>query len=263
MSAFDQTWLKLGNALPNTLSNAASSQLQNKLMNRFAPHVVKPLQKALRGDMGGALSAMQAGLLGFAQSRLAEGFGKMPLLGGMSLREAKQLQREAAQTRYARKNIFSIVLEDPNPPPNCDDVAYLFGFFATDVAFGPNTITSEPKQTGTAVMDSVSGTERTELRITTYDDTQGSIKRWFDGKCAQIAHSDGTVGLPVEYLIKLSIMQGAVDDLSAALCGAMLAEYVVRPASCELEYARSEDQLQQVQLTFAQFDTFAQILPTS
>ena len=255
MSAFDQAWKNLGNALPS----AVSAELQSRLINRFAPQFVKPIKQALRGDVAGAL---QDGLIGFAQGKLAEGLGKMPLLGGMSLRDAKQLQQEAANTRFARKNVFSVVLEDPNPPPNSDDAAYLFGFFATDVSFGPNTITGEAKQTGMAVIDSVSGTERTELKITTYDDTTGTIKRWFDGKCAQIAHSDGTVGLPIDYLIRLSIVQGALDDISAALFGAMTTEYVVRPVSCELEYARSEGDLQQVQLTFTQFDTFAQVLPT-
>jgi hypothetical protein len=74
-------------------------------------------------------------------------------------------------------------------------------------------------------MDKLTGIEPTELSITTMDDSRGSLKRWFDAKVEQAAHSDGTFGLPSEYWVDIECYHATPEaredayKLSACACG--------------------------------------------
>jgi hypothetical protein len=142
------------------------------------------------------------------------------------------------------------------PESGHEDISHAFNLFATDLSYSPPSVASEGKNIGMAVVDMVSGTERAELRITTFDDARGTIRGWFNAKLARVAHADGTLGLPIEYLVKIDILQSATDEIGGALFGGFKDSYLVRPTSIEYELSRSEDGLQQLQMTFSQFDTF-------
>ena len=234
--------------------SAVGKSLGGALIGKLAPKgLAGTLSRAMRGDIAGAVAD---GLTGFVTGKIAGALKKNPLLGGITLDEAARIADEIHATKYAKKNLWFIEVEDFNPPSGYEDISHAFNLFATDVSYPSWQLNSEGQPIGMIVMDRVSGSERVELRITTYDDTKGTIKGWFDAKCSKVAHQDGTVGLPSEYLIKLKIVHAATDEIGGALFGSYRETFVVRPTSLENELSRSEDGLQQVQMVFTQFDSF-------
>lgn len=236
----------------------------NKAIGKFAPAAYNTVRSLQNGDLFGAAVngidalRMKAGIKSPLWNPLIADLlynGRAnPLLGGITPAEAARITNEIIATPYAKKNLWYIEIEDWNPPG--DDISAVFNLFATDLSFTPNTITSDAKPIGMGNMDNVTGTERVDVRLTTLDDAQGSIRQWFDAKCAQVARIDGTVGLPVDYLVTIRIIQSAVNYEAMAQFGGFKQSFVMRPGSIEIELSRGEDAMQQLQLTFNQFDTF-------
>lgn len=234
--------------------SAIGKSLGSAVIGKLAPKaLVGPLSRAMRGDVTGAAADTITGLVA---DKIAGKLAKNPLLGGITLDEASRISAEIQATRYAKKNLWFLEIEDFNPPAGYEDISHAFNLFATDVSYTGWSITSEGKPVGMVMIDTVTGSERVELRITTYDDTKGTIKGWFDAKCAAVAHQDGTVGVPADYLLSISVVHSAIDPIGGALFGSYKEAFVMRATSIESELSRSEDGLQQIQMVFTQFDTF-------
>jgi outer membrane lipoprotein SlyB len=256
MSLFDTIASKVKSSVESKLPSigVVGAALGGAAIGKFVPKKFQgAAARALRGDISGAISS---GITGFIAGAAAKKLGKNKLLGGITIGEARRIASEIQSVSYAKKNLWYLELGDGAAVDGFEDIAHTFNLFATDVSFTPWTIQSEAKDIGMGVMDIVTGSERTELRITTYDDTVGTIKSWFDAKCASVSRPDGTIGLPVEYLVKITIIQSATDAIGGALFGSYKQTFVMRPTSIEVELSRSEDALQQLQMTFSQFDTF-------
>ena len=93
-----------------------------------------------------------------------------------------------------------------------------------------------------------------ELRLTTIDDQQGTLKRWFAAHHGAAAPRDGTVGVPDSYAITIKVVhafitrgsnRGGYEDIG-----------MFRPANMALSLSRREDGLEEVQMSFSQLDTF-------
>ncbi|MEJ7806284.1 MAG: hypothetical protein WKG03_10245 [Telluria sp.] len=255
MSLFDTIANKVAAGMASRIPSlsAIGGALGTAAINKFAPKLAGPLSRALRGDVAGALTdGIGNAITGAAAKKL----GKQRLLGGISLSEAKRIAAEIQATNFSKKNLWYLELGDWEPVPGYENISHAFNMFATDVSYSSSSIVSEPKNIGMGVMDAPTGTERVELRITTLDDARGTIRGWFDAKCAKVAHSDGTLGLPVNYLVTILVAQSATDEIGGALFGAFKQRFVLRPTSIEVELSRGEDGLQQIQLVFTQFDTF-------
>lgn len=254
-SLFDTIANKVASGMASRVPSlgAIGSALGSAAINKFAPKLAGPLSRAMRGDIGGAIAD---GIGNALTGAAAKALGKQRLLGGISLSEARRIAAEVQSTNYAKKNLWYLEIGDWEPVPGGEDISHVFNLFATDVSYTPWTIASDPKNIGMGVMDSPTSSERAEIRITTYDDARGTIKSWFDAKCAKVAHADGTLGLPVEYLVTMIVAHSAIDEIGGALFGSFKERYVVRPSSVEYELSRTEDGLQQIQMTFTQFDTF-------
>jgi hypothetical protein len=70
-----------------------------------------------------------------------------------------------------------------------------FNLFATEVEYEPIIIAGEKRRS--AVPSSTPcGAGAVELRLTTIDDQQGTLKRWFAAHHGAAAPRDGTVGVP-------------------------------------------------------------------
>lgn len=133
--------------------------------------------------------------------------------------------------------------------------AQMFNLFATSVSYSPVTMVGEKVPFGSATLDRLNGTEATELQITTMDDEVGTLKRWFEGKSAQAAHPDGTFGVPMEYLVNIAIYHAVVrpDDRAFKFHAKM------RTQSIQMELSRSEQAMQEISMTFSQFDSFVTV----
>ena len=108
---------------------------------------------------------------------------------------------------------------------------------------------------GSANLDHLTGSERTDLRLTTLDDDRGSITRWFAAKCDQTAHADGTFGLPADYLVTVDITQMAPTNKGTDK-ERMKFKFLMRPVAIEKELSRRSGELEEIQISFTQFDTF-------
>jgi len=256
MSLFDQIANKVSAGMASRVPSMGSiaGGIGGALVGKFVPKSLQgSVNRALRGDIGGAIAdGLGNALTGAAAKKL----GKLRLLGGISLSEAERIAAEVQSTNYAKKNLWYLQIGEWEKEDGYEDISHAFNLFATDVTYTPRSITSEGKAIGMGVMDAISGSERAELRITTYDDARGTVRGWFNSKLAKVAHDDGTLGLPMEYLIKIRVGQSATDELGGTLFGSYQETYLLRPTSIDYELSRTEDGLQQIQMTFSQFDTY-------
>lgn len=232
-----------------------SSQVAQKFLPKLSvpTRVSKYLPAAtslLKGDLSGAFGSLLNQVLGPALGSSLSGT-QLKLVGGITLDEARRLFEETANTDFAKKNLWFISATNLGG----GSAPYL-NLFATEVSYTPITIAGEAMRVGSGQFDKVDGTERVSMRLTTYDDSSGTIKRWFHDLAAKLAHKDGTFGLPSEYLIRLTVTHATITEGQG---GAFTNEYVMRPESIESELSRREDGLEELQMTFVQFDTFSSL----
>lgn len=131
------------------------------------------------------------------------------------------------------------------------NLPYLFHLFATDVSYS-ESLGGEKVVVGGLSLDKLHGREPVEVEITTMDDEVGTIKRWFTGKIKQASPGNGTVGLPDDYCIRLTIYHGT-GNATAKAFGTHLR---LRPVAIQYDLSRSESDLERIRLTFTQFDPF-------
>jgi hypothetical protein len=276
MSIFDEVQNRVVQSTTSSLSQlkgtiggfsplGAGTAVLKRAVGKLAPQASGALDKALRGDLTGAAFDAVNKVTGNAITKLLAGgtsgdvlFNGLPnpLLGGITPFQAAQMVTEIASTNYAKKNLYFIEITDYASPLDDQNASGLFNMFCTSVSIGGGNILGEAHGIGSAQMDIVNGGERDEIRVTTYDDAYGQIKRWFNKRRSLAVHADGTFGLPTDYLLRLRILHAAVNDEVMALFGGYEESYIVRPVGLETELSRTEDGLQEIQLSFSQFDTF-------
>ena len=130
----------------------------------------------------------------------------------------------------------------------------LFNLFATEVSYSPCIMTGEAVRIGGANYDAVRGHEPSELFVTAYDDAQGTIKKWFAAHHHAASATDGTIAEPATYAIKIRIIHAAITDGTAR--NAFKVSGYFRPNNIECSLSRSDDGMEEVQMTFTQLDTF-------
>lgn len=210
-------------------------------VNKYVPAI----RSALQGNFSGAASSLLDQVLGPMLGSSLEGT-ELKLAGGITLDEARRIFEESAGTDYAKKNLWHLAVANiaGGTAPNIN-------LFATDVGYTAHTLTGEAIKVGSVWFDKVDGTERVEMRITTYDDASGSVKWWFEDLVSRIRNLDGTFGLPGEYLVRIKVTHASIIE---GVAGAYTNSYVMRPATIEYDLSRREDNLQELQMTFVQFD---------
>ncbi|MFM0060051.1 hypothetical protein PQR64_30910 [Paraburkholderia phytofirmans] len=186
-----------------------------------------------------------------------------PLFGGISPSEAKQIYNAFAALQIAKKNLFLVEISDADPASSLftsgagalyTPGSRAFNLFVTDIEYAPATISGDKRRIGSASMDSVGGFEPVEMRIAAIDDIIGTIKTWMQYKCSLVTNADGTVGLPIDYLVRIRVLHSFITDDSNT--GGYEDTYLMRPVSVSSSLSRRDDAVQEVQLTFTQFDTF-------
>lgn len=215
-------------------------------INKYVPAI----RDVLQGDFSGAANSLLDQVLGPSLGASLEGTA-LRLAGGITLTEARRIFEQSANTVYAKKNLWHIGVTNLGGGAAPD-----INLFATDVSYTAHTITGEAVRIGSSTFDTVTGTERVEMQVTTFDDAQGNVKRWFESLRNKIARPDGTFGLPIEYLIRITVTHAYIAD---GMGDAYVNTYVMRPASIPIELGRREDGLQELAMTFAQFDPFTSL----
>jgi len=244
----------------------AGMGLVKNAVGKIAPQASGALAKAMRGDLvGAALDGARQTAIGQKINGLLTGkegtdllFNGLPnpLLGGITPFEAAQIVEEVQSTNYARKNLYFIEITDYTPGRGSTIESGLFNLFCTGVSITPPHVTGEAHGIGSGAMDSVTGMDRGEIRLTSLDDAAGQIKHWFAFRKSLVVHQDGTFGAPTDYLLQIRILHAAINDEVMARFGGYEERYIVRPVSAETDLSRSDHGLQEIQMSFAQFDTF-------
>lgn len=129
-------------------------------------------------------------------------------------------------------------------------VPHMFNLLGESVAYS-TALGGEKVAVGGATLDKLIGAEPVELEFSTLDDEVGTIKRWFRGKQLQAVHRDGTVGLPDDYCVRITIQHGHAK----ASTDAYAARWRMRPVSISHSLSRSDANVERLQMTFTQSDS--------
>lgn len=188
---------------------------------------------------------------------LGDARGRSSLIGGITLSEAKTIFEQTRGIEYARKNLWRLEIEDLSPRQESPS---LINLLATDVSYAPWTITGDAVRIGTGYMDTVQAAERVEMRVTTMDDAAGSLKKWFEERSLLIGHADGTIGLPVDYLVRVTVTHAVIGDNAIGAKSAKKDVFIMRPGNIEYDLSRRDQAMSELQMTFVQFDTFCNVV---
>jgi len=231
---------------------------------------------AIKGDWRGAAEkAINSGVFTaklpwLDNAASTAGFMMQPsrAMGGVTPVVAKRIMQASLQTHFARKNLFLVSVEKAPEGLGAmgaavDGVGFgLLNLFVLDVSYGPITITADAHKVGSAILDQPNGTEAIELRLTTMDDEKGSIRNWFSQLAGCVTNTDGTFGVPEDYLVQISILHSFVTEESPKKWLTKTGEKAwsqkawFRPVSLESELSRKDDALEEFTLVFHQFDTY-------
>jgi len=267
-----------GGALSQVVGNIGSSMAKNaasSALNKYIPPGMSSmigtgagvLSDVTNGNLSGAgLKILDSGLLKeflpgmsgvVAQQRYFN--APTPLLGGISPKEAKKIYSDIQSIKLCKKNLFLVEMSS-NLTVNGSPVSNSsrFNMFVTEIDYAPLTITGEKKKIGGAHVDITNSSDPVELRLTTLDSQYGELKNWFAAHCEAAASMDGTVGLPDNYKITIKIVHGFINNDTTPHDDKFYYkdQGLFRPANMEISLSRTENGLQEIQLSFVQLDTF-------
>lgn len=266
MSLFNniQTALKA-----NGFDMGFGSSINNKIAGNIGlivdKYIPKQIERAINtgaavlsdiegGNFVGAAGRV-AGLLGINGGETASNMlyfnTPTPMFGGVTPLEALEIYNTMRGNTWCRKNLWILEVESNLT----GDDSEKFNMFAYNLEFSPVTITGEKKQIGAAHVDLVNSADPVELTMTTMDNDSGFIKLWFEQHGAACASSDGTVGLPADYAIKIKVIHGFISKARGG-SGGYKSEGLYRVGNMSLSLSRSEQSLSEITMTFVQLDTF-------
>jgi len=239
------------------------SDVQKKIGGGFGQSISSAIPSVARQAISTGTSVFQdiqdGNLIGAGQRLLnARGGGRFgnnhfntptAMLGGLSPAEALNRYRQHAGIDFAYKNLW--LLEVSSALKGDFDI---FNMYAYNVDFSPFTITGEKKQIGSAHVDLVNSGDPVEMSITTLDDVNGSIKRWFEAHAVACSASDGTVGLPNDYAIKIKVTHAFSS--SETNKGGYQSKGLFRAGNITIGLSRSEIAMAEITMSFVQLDTF-------
>lgn len=257
---------ELGQAIVNGaqgVATSAATSLVNKYIPTSAQHLIDVAanagRAALQGDFQSAgMGVLKSGVLGklfpgasgiFSQAAF---WGvSTPLFGGITPLKAKELYEEIRGENLAKRNLWLLEITS-NLKSGAFNIPSRFNVFATGLEYSPFITEGDKAQVGAAKVDLVSGCGPVELSITTMDDQAGSLKRWFALHHAAATSSDGTVGEPGKYAIRIKIVHSFLEENSEAYTDVGL----FRTENLSASLSRREDDIEELQMSFSQLDTF-------
>lgn len=253
-----------GGTLVTAVANRAQSAAENAIrstINKRLPtslqvnvgHGLSAVQNALNGNWEGALSdVLDTGLAsklinGSALGRLLNGGKQNPLFGNLTPKQARTIYSDVMATTFARKNLYFLEVSSP-----IGGQENKFNLFAIDVEYTPFSVEADKLKVGGATIDAVSGNAPAELLITTLDDEAGSLKLWFARHFAAATAKNGTISEPGKYAIRIKITHHYIDGTGQGYTDIGL----FRPENLSISLSRRDDNLEELQMTFSQLDTF-------
>lgn len=256
-----------GGKLASAATKAASTigaGMASKKINSYIPPQVRGLINAgaqaggqlLQGDWeGAALTGLSSGaanrLVGGVLSRV---MSQGRFMGGanrayadISPTEAMAIHDEIISTRRSKKNLFMVSVSSEV----AGDFSHTFNLFCADAEVSLINISGDKRRVGGASVDCPASSEAVELRFTTLDDRNGTIKRWFEQHASAVVARDGTFGVPANYAITFKVLHSYITE-----GGGFESVGLYRAATCDAGLSRREDGFEELQMSFTQIDTF-------
>lgn len=174
--------------------------------------------------------------------------------GNMSIRDVWEMYKHTDVDSLSRKNFYILEVNDRSSaaPTSNGDRFSRFNLLATALSFTAFDIQGEAVPIGAVELDKPSASPRTVMNLTMLDDAYGTIKRWAEQKALMIAASDGTFLPPSHYVFDVRIVFGT--NIADANYYEQI--YTMRVQTMPHELSRTEQGLEEIQLTFVQSDTF-------
>lgn len=258
-----------GGQVAQTLGAGVSNRLESAASHLVNKHVPPEMAQAIglgsgvasdlmRGDWDAAgMRLINAGLLdkalgnisGLAAQTRHRGC-RTPVVGGLSVQQAQQVLDAAHGKQYARQNLFLVEVSSAL----AGDFSQTFNVFCHGLEYAPVTLSGDKIVIGSAAIDNLKTSDPVELNIRCHDDTQGTVRRWFQRHAEVAAPSDGTVGLPGKYAIRFKVLQAFINRDTNQ--GGYEDKGLFRPANLQIALSRDDDALAELQMTFTQLDTF-------
>lgn len=80
-----------------------------------------------------------------------------------------------------------------------------FQFFVKDINYTPVTIETEQKNIGGLMINRPTLSTVSTVSMTVRDTEDGAVKKWFTSLARRVINKDGTINLPIQYLVTLNI----------------------------------------------------------
>lgn len=252
-----------GGKLANNIAGRVSSMAGSAASNALNSHIPPELKRAINTGAdsvntllnGGSWDDVASNILdsGVADQVLGRLAGnsymgkKTQLYGGISANDAKRIHSEAITTKRAKKNLFLLKVKSALG----GDQSHEFNLFCTDIDHSPLIISGDRANVGGASVDLPTSSDADEMRITTMDDRNGTMKKWMEKHGAAVVARDGTVGVPANYMITIEIEHAFVGDARG-----YVSKGIYRAVTYESSLSRKDDAMEEISMTFTQLDTF-------
>ncbi|EGQ7810383.1 hypothetical protein I6Y99_004427 [Vibrio parahaemolyticus] len=88
---------------------------------------------------------------------------------------------------------------------DADDAPSDLDMYVKDIDYGAGSVDVDVDQVGTGSISKITFSAASEITMTVRDDELNTISNWIQGRINKIRNPDGTVNLPISYLITLNI----------------------------------------------------------
>lgn len=248
---------KFGDELVGKLAQTAVQKGTNLAVNEITRRIANPTMKLAQSLDNRLKNIARKGLQTFglnAFDRETISHNALPYMGNLSIWDVWQNYKLMNVDNLSRKNFFVLEINDrSNSAPTSNGHKHSqFNLLCTSLSFNSFDIQGEAVQIGAVELDKPSANAKTTMTVTVYDDTVGTIKRWAERKALMIAASDGTFMPPAHYVFEVRVVFGS-NIADSAFYEQI---YLMRVQTMPHELSRTEQGLEELQLTFTQADTF-------
>ncbi len=247
----------LGNGLSGRLAQTALNAGTNLAVSEITRRVTNPLmdfaQQADNRLKSVARKGLQVfGLNGFDDENISR--NALHYSGNLSILQAWENYKLSNVDSLSRKNFYLLEVNDRsgNAPTSNGKRHSQFNLWCTNLSFTSFDIQGEAIQVGAIELDKPTANAKTVMNLTMFDDEFGTIKRWAQNKASMIAASDGTFMPPAYYVFEVRVVFGT----NIAHSSYYEQIYTMRVQTMPHELSRTEQGLEELQLTFSQVDTF-------
>ena len=110
-----------------------------------------------------------------------------------------------AKIQFEQSWQFSMHIESTNKTQTEITLPKNFDLFIKDISFGATEVTTETAKVGATVFTQPQSAEPVVLAMTVRDTHEKIVANWFDSLVGRVVNPDGTLNVPFDYLVDVTI----------------------------------------------------------